>query len=311
MTRSLATRPIEKMRDAELHKPVLVNEVIAHLRLKRGYTVLDATLGCAGHARLILDIIKPDGRLIGIDRDAKALREASDRLVQYKDIITLVQGNFCDIDLILDECGVRKLDAALFDLGISSFQLGDSTRGFSFEREGFLDMRMDQTKGLSAFDVVNKYSKSELERVIRELGEERHYRKIVRRIVDEREKCPIRRTTELSDLIKRTVGRYYRKERIHPATRTFQALRIEVNKELKNIDKVLENITSVLKPGGRIVVISFHSLEDRIVKHRFRDLGKKGEGRVITKKPIIAEDTEKKNNPRSRSAKLRVFEKND
>ncbi len=284
------------------------DEVLGFLRLKNGCRVLDATLGCGGHAALILQKILPDGLLIGIDRDKESLETARSYLDAPEKAFRLIQANFRDIDTALKGLGIKKIDAALFDLGLSSYQLEDPVRGFSFERDGHLDMRMDRSQTLSAYDIVNRVKWEDLERIIRDFGEERYSRRVADFIVEQRKKAPIASTGELTGLIKMALGRRYGSQRIHPATRTFQALRIAVNGELDNLDGALVKILEVLNPGARLLVISFHSLEDRIVKNRFREFAKAVRGRILTKKPLTAKSEEIRQNPRSRSAKLRVFE---
>lgn len=296
------------MENPNLHKPVMVDEVIRFLCLKSNFKVLDATIGCGGHANFILDKIKPNGFLIGVDRDRNSLEIAKGKLDKFNKIYRLAQANFRDIDKALLNFGVEKIDAALFDLGISSYQLEDRNRGFSFEREGFLDMRMDTSKGIRAYDIVNKLNRKDLERIIRDFGQERYFRRITGFILERRIKEPINSTLELAELIKKAVGWRYKSQRIHPATRTFQALRIAVNEELASLEEALGKVLSFLGRGARLCVISFHSLEDRIVKVRFKQFAKDGYGRVITKKPLTPAADEIKTNPRSRSAKLRVFE---
>ncbi|MBL7155607.1 MAG: 16S rRNA (cytosine(1402)-N(4))-methyltransferase RsmH [Candidatus Omnitrophica bacterium] len=293
----------------ELHKPVMVDETIGFLRLKKGYRVLDATVGCGGHANFILEKIKPNGILIGIDRDEKALEIAERQLAEFKKNCRLVHANFRDIDTVLVKLDIDKIDAALFDLGFSSFQIGDDSRGFSFAKDSFLDMRMDLSSGLRAYDIVNKCRRQELENIIRDFGEERFFKRITSFIIERRSKGAITSTLELSGVIKAAVGGRYKSQKIHPATRVFQALRIAVNNELDNIENALGKILNFLRPGARLCVISFHSLEDRIVKRRFREFKKEGQGDIITKKPLLPRDGERSGNPRSRSAKLRVFEK--
>ncbi len=297
------------MKKASLHKPVMVEEVLGFLRLKNGYRVLDATVGCGGHAGYILRKILPDGLLIGIDRDNKSLEIAGKNLGIPLNGARLIRSNFRDLDTVLRNQGIEKVDAALFDLGISSYQLEDPKRGFSFERDGRLDMRMDRSQNLSAYDIVNRVKRGDLERIIRDFGQERYSRRVVNFIVEQRKNAPIASTGELADLIKKALGNRYRSQRIHPATRTFQALRIAVNKELENLEMTLVKVLEFLSPAARLSVISFHSLEDRIVKNRFREFKKAGLGSILTKKPVMAELNEIRENPRSRSAKLRVFEK--
>jgi 16S rRNA (cytosine1402-N4)-methyltransferase len=287
----------------------MVDEVAGALRLEKGYTVLDATVGSGGHAGFILDKIGPDGILIGIDRDKDALETAKKRLSKFGKAYRPARTNFKDLDKVLRKDGIEKIDAALFDIGISTCQFEDGTRGFSFEREGPLDMRMDQSSPLSAYDIVNKYKAEDLEEVIRDFGEERYFRRITGFILERRKTRPINSTRELAGIIEEAVGRWYRHQKIHPATRTFQALRIEANGELDNISVALGKALDFLNSGKRVCVISFHSLEDRIVKKRFKEFQREGRGRIVTKKPARPTDDEIRENPRSRSAKLRVFEK--
>jgi len=297
------------MKRASPHKPVMVDEVLGFLRLKNGFRVLDATVGCGGHAGFILQKILPGGCLIGIDRDRQSLEIARSYLGTADTAYRLIQANFGDVDTVLKNLGIEKIDAALFDLGLSSYQLEDPERGFSFEREGRLDMRMDRSQNLSAYDIVNRFRAEELEKIIRDFGQERYSRRVAGLIVEQRKRAPIVSTAELASLIKKAIGRRYGSYKIHPATRTFQALRIAVNGELQNLDEALVKILEFLRPGARLVVISFHSLEDRIVKNRFREFSKAARGFILTKKPLTAKFEEIRENPRSRSAKLRVFEK--
>ncbi len=308
----------------EFHRPVLLNETIALLDPKSGCVFLDATLGGGGHAAAILERTGPNGILVGIDRDPEAMEYAERKLARYGQRVKLVQGDFRDVGSILNSIGVTELDGALFDLGVSSHQL-ESGRGFSFMRDEPLDMRMSPTEGtLSAADIVNTYSESDLAEIIRRYGEERYARRIARAIVERRKSTPIRRTSELVEAILSAVGGQYRGFDIHPATRTFQAIRIEVNKELEAIEKGVTDAIEHLKIGGRICVISFHSLEDRIVKKTFRRLsghcecsprvlrckcGARRILRVLTKKPVTPSEEEIAVNPRSRSAKLRCAER--
>lgn len=301
---------MENKAEHALHKPVMASEVTEFLNLEKGYTVLDATVGCGGHAELVLENIGPEGLFIGIDRDQKSLDIARERLKAYGSIAKLVKANFSDVDTVLKSLNVERINGAIFDLGISSYQLGDASRGFSFEREGLLDMRMDLSQGKRAYDVVNRYNRNDLERVIKELGEERYYRRITNAILERRRRAPITKTSELSELIRAAAGKKYASRRIHPATRTFQAIRIEVNNELSCIREALERIAGFLSAKARLCVISFHSLEDRIVKFKFRDFKAVGIGKILTRKPLRPGDEEIRSNPRSRSAKLRVFEKN-
>jgi 16S rRNA (cytosine1402-N4)-methyltransferase len=296
------------MEDSIFHKPVMADEIIEFLCLKKSYKILDATVGCGGHAGLILEKIHPQGFLIGIDRDRGSLAVAEEGLKRFGKSYKLVYANFSDIDKVLESVTADGIDGALFDLGLSSYQLEDARRGFSFMKDGSLDMRMDPTQGLRAFDIVNRRPGSELERIIRDFGEERYFRRITGAILERRKKAAIKSTEELSGLIARALGGRHRSRRIHPATRTFQALRIAVNDELNCLNEGLVKAARFLRPGGRMCVISFHSLEDRIVKRRFKEFAKDGRGGIITKKPLTPGEDEIRGNPRSRSAKLRVFE---
>ena len=297
------------MTDSGFHKPVLIHEVLAFLSLKKGQRVLDATLGGGGHASLIQKMIGPEGLLIGIDRDSDSLAFAERRLKAAGKNYKLAHANFSEMDRVLNGFGIDKVDAALFDLGISSFQLESANRGFSFEKDAPLDMRMDTSGGMLAHDIVNRVKENELKEIIKKYGEERYAGRIASFIAAARKKKPIESARELAAIIKRAVGGRYRFQKINPATRTFQALRITVNRELESLEEALSKITSYLNPKSRLAVISFHSLEDRIVKYKFRDFEKSGSGSIITKKPITADESEIRRNPRSRSAKLRVFEK--
>ena len=290
------------------HKPVMAEEAIRFLQLEDGNKVVDATIGCGGHSELILNKIQPNGLLIGIDRDKDTLEFAKNRLNSFSDIVKLKHANFKDIDKILLDESIEKIDAALFDLGISSYQLDKADRGFSFNQDGALDMRMDASSGVSAYDIVNKARREDLEKIIQEFGEEKYFRRITGFIIDRRKNKLIESTKELASIIEDAVGRFYRKQKIHPATRTFQALRIAVNKELESIKEALSKVIGFLKPEGRLCVISFHSLEDRIVKRTFREFKQEKKGEIITKKPVIPQEREVKENPRARSAKLRIFQ---
>jgi 16S rRNA (cytosine1402-N4)-methyltransferase len=287
----------------------MVDEVIEFLRLQPGQTVLDATVGCGGHAAIILRKVMPGGKVIGVDRDRENLAQAETLLKKSGGTFSLIHENFKNIDSVLGKIGIPAVNGALFDLGISSTQLEDKERGFSFERDGFLDMRMDPSGGVRAYDIVNRFSRKEIEEIIRDFGEERYFRRIAAGITEERQRGPLRSTGELAMIIGRAVGRKYRGQKIHPATRTFQALRIATNGELDNLRTAMEKIRGVLMAGARACVISFHSLEDRIVKRAFRAFAKETSGTVITKKPLTATRQEIRENPRARSAKMRVFEK--
>lgn len=272
--------------------------------------MVDATVGGGGHSEEILKNILPGGRLIGIDADPAALAIARDRLKSFGGSFTLVNDNFRNIDRILKIQNIKNVDAVLLDIGISSYQLDDATRGFSIRSDASLDMRMDQqSSGITAYDVVNKYKKDKLSEIIEKFGEERFHNRIAGQIKDARERKRIETTGELAAIVKRAVGYKYRNLKVHPATRTFQAIRIFVNDELGALEEALKSAIFWLKPGGRIVVISFHSLEDRIVKNMFKGYSKLGVLKIITKKPLIPEREEVIKNPRSRSAKLRVAER--
>ena len=294
---------------ASSHVPVLPAEVLRYLDPKPGETFVDATVGSGGHARLIAERIAPNGLLIGLDRDASMLELARNRLSQTSSPPfeggakhALLHRNFDELRATLDELGIEAVDGILADLGFSSAQMDDPKRGLSFTREGPLDMRLDPTIGEPAFDLIRRLSEPELADLIYEFGEERFSRRIARAIVETRKKEPIETTTQLAELVRRCVPRS-KGLRIDPATRTFQALRIAVNDELGALDRFLEQLPGCLKPGGRVAIISFHSLEDRKVKQAFRN---KDVYQVLTKKPVQATEEEVRSNPRSRSAKLRV-----
>lgn len=288
------------------HIPVMAKEAIEHLKLAPGRVIVDCTLGCGGHTSLILEQIIPGGKLIGIDQDDEALRIAEGNLKRHKSSLTLIQNNFCNIDSILKEIHIDKVDGMLFDLGVSSIHLDESSRGFSFNRKGPLDMRMDRANDVTAEMIVNRLPQERLESILREYGEERKARSIAQAIIERRKKAPIKTTLELANIIERVYG--YRR-RIHPATKSFLALRIAVNSELKALGEGLVAGINHLKSGARIVVISFNSLEDRIVKHTFRDCKQRGELKIITKSPLRPSAAEAAGNPRARSAKLRVGER--
>ncbi len=292
-----------------MHQSVLLNKAVGYLNLSKGSFVVDATIGGGGHSEEILKKILPGGRLIGIDADRGALSIASDRLKSFSGSFTLVNDNFRNIDRILKKENIKNVDAVLLDIGISSYQLDDASRGFSIRSDAALDMRMDRNSPLTAYDVVNKYKEEKLSEIIEKFGEERFHKRIARFIKDARQHKRIETTGELADIVKRAVGYKYRNLKIHPATRTFQAIRIFVNDELGALEDALKSAIFWLNTGGRIAVISFHSLEDRIVKNMFKGYSKLGVLKIITKKPLIPEREEVIGNPRSRSAKLRVAER--
>jgi len=287
-----------------LHTPVLLDEVIRFLDPAPNSRFIDATLGAGGHTRAILDRTGPDGVVLAIDQDESALSSAKAMLESFGSRIVFVHSNFRALEAIAEAHGFSRCDGVLADIGISSMMVDDPSRGFSFMREGPLDMRMDRSQPLSAADVVNTYSEKEIADILYTLGEERRSRPIARSIVRHR---PLERTTDLVRSVERVTGGP-RHGHIHPATRTFQALRIFVNDELKSLEEFLDASMTVVRSGGRVVVITFHSLEDRIAKQKFRAAA--ADGRVLTKKVVTASDTEVARNPRARSAKLRAWEKN-
>ena len=292
-----------------VHRPVLLQETIEYLTLSPGDIVFDGTLGGGGHTRSILEKILPGGKVIATDKDLETFKRTTEELKEYSGNTYLFNEDFCNIDRILQEVGVKGIDGAIFDLGMSSFQIDDATRGFSFLKEGPLDMRFDKNKGISAKDMVNQFAAGELEEIIRNYGEERHALLVSRAIVARRKKKRIETTKELADIVVASIGRKYYRQKIHAAARTFQGLRIYVNNELEAAREAVGKAVNLLKPNGRICVISFHSLEDRIIKNIFRDNSKLGNLKIITKKPITPERDEVRSNPRARSAKLRVGER--
>jgi len=306
------------------HLPVLLDETLARLAPRGGDVVVDATLGQAGHAEALLEAIGPRGRLYGIDRDPAALEAAARRLERFGRAFVPLHGDHREVVRLLGDAGVERADRVLFDLGISSVQLGDAKRGFSFSVDGPLDMRMDPGSGRTAAELLADFSEDDLARTLWRFGEERRSRAIARAIVRRREQEPLRTTAELAGLVERVAGPAARRFRIHPATRTFQALRIAVNRELDELDSTVDDAVSLLRRGGRIAVIAFHSLEDRIVKHGLRALadrcvcpprlpicgcGRESLVRILTKRPLRPSADEMERNPRSRSARLRIAEK--
>ncbi len=289
------------------HAPVLRAEVLALLQPRPGGRYLDATVGLGGHAEAILQASEATGTLLGIDRDGEALILAAERLAPFGPRVRLREGRYeAMAELVSAEEG---FDGILFDLGASSLHLDSAARGFSFGREGPLDMRMDQSGGDTAADLVNRLPERELADLIFRWGEERWSRKIARAIVEARRQAPIRTTTALADIVARAIPRGAWPRHIHPATRTFQALRIAVNEELTGLGPALEGAVDLLRPGGRIAAISFHSLEDRIVKQTWRQLAASERGRILTKRPVTPGEAEIAANPRARSAKLRAMER--
>jgi 16S rRNA (cytosine1402-N4)-methyltransferase len=301
----------------QLHRPVLLREALAWLNPRPAGVYCDATVGYGGHGTGILEASAPDGRLVGIDRDEHALAQARQRLLPFAGRVTLVHAPFSRIKEVLSTAGASTLDGCLVDLGVSSPQLDQAERGFSFRRSGPLDMRMDQSGGETAAEYLRRVSEDELAVVLAELGEERYAKRIARAIVEARRAERIDTTAALAALVARSMPRHEHHK--DPATRTFQALRMAVNQELSELQRLLADLPGCLRPGGRLVVIAFHSLEDRLVKHRLRDLatpprderGKPGPAswRLLTRKPVIPGDDEVAENPRARSAKLRVAER--
>jgi len=285
--------------------------VIQTLRLRPNSICVDCTLGEGGHAEAILEATAPDGLLIGIDRDGAAIRKAAERLNRFGARVRLFHENFKNIGAFLKTQALQGVDGILMDLGVSTLQLMDPERGFSFQSNGPLDMRMDKGSPVTAEALVNSLPEREMVRILFEYGEERWARRIARAVAEARKEKPITTTLQLADLIRRAVPRAARMRRLHPATKTFQALRIVVNRELEGLDAALADAVNGLNPGGRLCVIAFHSLEDRIVKTTFRGLSRSDPApvRVLTKKPIVPGREEIRMNPRSRSAKLRGVER--
>lgn len=309
---------------SDYHRPVMLDESLEYLDPKPGETIVDCTLGGGGHSIEIVKRLMPNGRLIGIDQDVDAIEAASERLAEFSDNVTLRRGNFSEISEIIENLGLSSVDGVLMDLGVSSHQLEAGERGFSFKVDAPLDMRMDESQMVTAEELVNSLSERNLADLIFRYGEERWARRIAKFIVDRRSRQKIETTGELVDVIKAAVPSGARQEGLHPATRTFQALRIAVNRELEVLQEGVEAAIELLSSGGRIVVISYHSLEDRIVKNIFaRDAGKCvcppgfpvcgcGSAKrvsILTKKPVVPGKAEVADNPRARSAKLRAVEK--
>lgn len=313
----VADLSVEEMKVKEVnHYPVMYREAVDLLDIKNKRVVVDCTVGTSAHALKFFEVMPSDARLIGIDTDGESLDRVYQRLKPFEGRFFLSKGNFSQIDSIFRNIqpalNFSLTDAAevfFFDLGISSYQLSCEERGFSFLKEGPLDMRMDRKSSLCAYDLVNNLSEEELSNIFRDFGEERYAGRIARYVVTARRIQPISTTTQLAQIILRAAPLKARKFKIHPATRVFQALRIAVNRELEILEGALVKAVSLVKPGGRIGVISFHSLEDRIVKNVFRDFSARGIVRVLTKKPLIAASEELSENSRSRSAKFRVVEK--
>ncbi len=304
------------------HKSVLLEETIESLHIRPDGCYVDGTLGGAGHALEICKRLGENGRLVGIDQDGDAIQAAQEKLKPFK--VSIVRSNYVDFDRVLDQLGIEKVDGILLDLGVSSYQLDQAERGFTYREDAPLDMRMDQRQQKTAKDIVNGYSEQELYHIIRDYGEDKFAKNIAKHIVKRRMEKEITTTGELIECIKAAIPAKCRVKGGHPAKRTFQAIRIELNAELDVLEDSIDRMIDRLKPGGRLSIITFHSLEDRIVKNRFRInenpctcppefpvcvCGKRSKGRVITRKPILPSERELAYNSRSKSAKLRVFER--
>ena len=305
------------------HKSVLLNETIDGLNIKPDGIYVDGTLDGGGHAYEVCRRLGEKGSIVGIDQDAAAIEAASARLKDFGEKVTIVRSNYCDMKSKLHELGIDKVDGIVLDLGVSSYQLDTAERGFSYREDAPLDMRMDTRQKMTARDIVNDYTEADLYRVIRDYGEDKFAKNIAKHIVQARAMKPVETTAELSEIIRASIPMKFQKKSGHPAKRTFQAIRIELNRELDVLRDSLDDMIDLLNPGGRLCIITFHSLEDRIVKSAFRKnenpctcppdfpvcvCGKKSKGSIITKKPILPSEEELEYNSRSKSAKLRIFE---
>ncbi len=314
---------VEEKKQEFHHVPIMFEDVIEGLKIRPDGIYCDGTLGGGGHSSGIAEKLGADGRLIGIDQDIEAIAAATKRLSAYPQV-TIVKDNYRNMKAVLETLGIRQVEGILLDLGVSSWQLDSAERGFSYRNDAPLDMRMDQSGSLTAKDIVNGYEEKELIRILRTYGEEPFAGRIASAIVRARDNSPIETTTELSEIVKAAIPAAKRREGGHPAKRTFQAIRIEVNGELMVLSEALSDLIGLLSPGGRLLIITFHSLEDRIVKQAFKEAenpcicppnfpvctcGKKPLGRMVTRKPIEPSEEEKEKNPRAKSAKLRIFEK--
>ena len=306
------------------HKSVLLDEVIAGLAIKPDGIYVDGTLGGAGHGSVVCSKLGKNGRFIGLDQDEDAIAASTKRLEPYQDKVTIVRSNYSDMVNVLHDLGVEKADGITLDLGVSSFQLDTGERGFSYRFDAPLDMRMDNRQELTAYQVVNEYTESELYHIIKNYGEDKFAKNIAKNIVIARQKEPVKTTKELADIISYSIPMKVKKQGGHPAKRTFQAIRIELNRELEVLKNSLDDMIEILNPGGRLCIITFHSLEDRIVKSAFKKnenpctcppdfpvcvCGKVSKGCVVTRKPILPSEEELEYNSRSKSAKLRIFER--
>ena len=306
------------------HKSVLLYETVDQLNIKPDGIYVDGTLGGGGHSYEIASRLSDKGRLIGIDQDEDAIKAASERLKPFMDRVTIVRNNYCNMDKVLDELSIDKVDGIMLDLGVSSYQLDTAERGFTYNVDAKLDMRMDQRQEVTARDIVNDYSEYDLYRIIRDYGEDRFAKNIAKHIVAARQKKPIETTFELNEIIKAAIPMKVSATGGHPSKRTYQAIRIELNRELEVLENSIDMMIDRLNKEGRLCIITFHSLEDRIVKVRYKNnenpctcppsfptcvCGKKSKGKVITRKPIIPSEEELEENSRSKSSKLRVFER--
>ena len=305
------------------HKSVLLKETVEGLNIKPDGIYVDGTLGGGGHAYEVCRRLENKGKIVGIDQDAAAIEAAGRRLKDFGEKVTIVRSNYCNMKSELQKLGVNKVDGIILDLGVSSYQLDTAERGFSYREDAPLDMRMDTRQKMTARDIVNDYTEADLYRVIRDYGEDKFAKNIAKHIVQARAVKPVETTAELSEIIRASIPMKFQKKSGHPAKRTFQAIRIELNRELDVLRDSLDDMIDLLNPGGRLCIITFHSLEDRIVKSAFRKnenpctcppdfpvcvCGKKSKGSIITKKPILPSEEELEYNSRSKSAKLRIFE---
>ena len=307
-----------------VHKSVLLNETIDGLNIQPDGIYVDGTLGGGGHAYEVCRRLGDKGTIVGIDQDAAAIEAAGNRLKDFGEKVTIVRSNYCDMKSKLHELGIDKVDGIVLDLGVSSYQLDTAERGFSYREDAPLDMRMDTRQKMTARDIVNDYEEMELYRVIRDYGEDKFAKNIAKHIVAARKVKPIETTGELTEIIRASIPMKYQKKSGHPAKRTFQAIRIELNRELEVLKDSLDDMIDLLNPGGRLCIITFHSLEDRIVKSAFRKnenpctcpsdfpvcvCGKVSKGSILTRKPILPSEEEMEENSRAKSAKLRIFER--